>query len=238
MVVHELLWFLQGRTDAKVLQEKNVNIWNGNTTREFLEKRGLPYEEGDIGPMYGFQWRHFGAPYTGCNSDYSGRGIDQLTNVIDLLRSDPYSRRILMTTVNVSDLEKGCLHPCHGIVVQFYVSDDSTGNKRLSCHMYQRSVDTFLGLTWNIFSYAVLTHIIAAKVDMQPHELIISTGDTHLYVDHVEQAVTQLKRTPYPSPQLWLKKDVASKRFEDLMIDDFEIVGYLHHPAIKAKMSV
>jgi thymidylate synthase len=239
MVIKELLWFMQGNTDANVLRSQGVNIWNGNTTREFLDKRGLStYQEGDIGPMYGFQWRHYGAEYTGSGTDYTGKGIDQLQNVMDLLKNDPYSRRILMTTVNVNDLEKGCLHPCHGIVVQFYVNEDSNGNKHLSCHMYQRSVDTFLGLTWNIFSYAVLTYILAKKLGMKPKELVISTGDTHLYKDHVEQANVQLGRTSYPAPKLAVHESVVNKPFEDITIDDFDLIGYFHHPAIKAKMSI
>lgn len=239
MVVKELLWFLQGKTDSSILKADGVNIWNGNTTREFLDKRGLSdYEEGDIGPMYGFQWRHFGAEYKGCKADYGSMGIDQLSNVVDLLINDPFSRRILMTTVNVSDLEKGCLHPCHGIVVQFYVDEDEDKQKHLSCHMYQRSVDTFLGLTWNIFSYAVLTYIVAKKVGMLPKELTISTGDTHLYLDHIDQANTQVQRVPYPSPKLIISDDVANKCFENITIADFDLVGYFFHPAIKAKMSV
>ena len=232
-VIKELLWFLQGNTDANKLE--GTKIWQGNTSRDFLDKRGLVhYKEGDIGPMYGFQWRHFGADYRGCDANYEKLGIDQLENVINLLKTDPFSRRILMTTVNVNDLEKGCLHPCHGIVVQFYV----TQTNKLSCHMYQRSVDTFLGLTWNIMSYAVLTYIIAKKVDMIPHELIISTGDTHLYVDHIEQAKQQISRTPYPSPKLILTDDIKNKDFKDITINDFEVIGYLYHPAIRAKMSV
>lgn len=239
MVIKELIWFLQGKTDANVLRSQGVNIWNGNTTREFLDKRGLSsYEEGDIGPMYGFQWRHFGAEYLGSGADYTGKGIDQLQTVMDLLKNDPYSRRILMTTVNVNDLEKGCLHPCHGIVVQFYVNDDSSGNKHLSCHMYQRSVDTFLGLTWNIFSYAVMTYILAKKLGMKPKELVISTGDTHLYKDHVEQAHIQLQRSSYPAPKLVVSDSLIQKSFDDITIDDFDLIGYFHHPAIKAKMSV
>jgi thymidylate synthase len=237
-VIKELLWFLKGDTNANHLKEQGVNIWNANSTREFLDGRNLfEYQEGDIGPMYGFQWRHFGAPYHGCDSDYSGHGVDQLQNVVNLLRHDPFSRRILMTTVNVNDLEKGCLHPCHGIVVQFYVSVEGN-EKRLSCHMYQRSVDTFLGLTWNIFSYAVLTYILAKMTGMKPKELVISTGDTHLYKDHIEQAHMQLTRQPYPLPKFVVKDRVQSSSFEDLTMDDFELQGYFYHPAIKANMSV
>lgn len=236
-VIKELLWFLQGNTNANHLREQGVNIWNANSTREFLDARNLPhYAEGDIGPMYGFQWRHFGATYEGCETDYRDQGVDQLKNVLDLLRNDPFSRRILMTTVNVKDLEKGCLHPCHGIVVQFYVSEHF-GVKHLSCHMYQRSVDTFLGLTWNIFSYTVLTYILAKMTDMKPYELIISTGDTHLYKNHIDQAILQVGRQPFSLPKLVIKDCVQNKTFEALNMDDFELYGYFYHPAIKAKMS-
>lgn len=238
-VIKELIWFLKGDTDANHLKEQGVGIWNGNSSREFLDKRGLPsYQEGDIGPMYGWQWRHSGAEYQGASQSYDGQGIDQLEQVIQLLKTDPFSRRIIMTTYNVGDLEKGVLHPCHGLVVQFYVSKGSNGELHLSTHMYQRSVDTFLGLTWNIFSYAVLTHIIAKYVGMYPKELIISTGDTHLYKDHLEQSNLQLTRHVMPSPTLVVKDDIKNKSISDLTIDDFEIVGYFHHPAIKANMSV
>ena len=234
-VIKELLWFLRGDTDSNKLE--GVKIWQGNTTRDFLDKQGLVhYKEGDIGPMYGFQWRHYGARYEGCDANYQGLGIDQLDNVIHLLKTDPYSRRIFMTTVNVSDLENGCLHPCHGLVVQFYVSNGSPN--KLSCHMYQRSVDSFLGLTWNILSYAILTYIIAKKVDMIPHELIISTGDTHLYLDHIDQAKQQTSRSPYPSPKLVVSDVVKDKAFEEIVVEDFDVIGYFYHPSIKAHMSV
>lgn len=237
MIVKELLWFLNGQTDNKILQDQNVHIWDGNSTREFLDQRGLKeYKSGDIGPMYGFQWRHFGAEYKGCNHDYTGHGIDQLDNVIDLLINDPFSRRIAMTTYNVCDLEKGVLHPCHGIYIQFYV-EVCQGVKYLSCHMTQRSVDCGLGLPFNIASYAVLTHIIAQKVDMRPKELIISTGDTHIYNNHKDALLEQIQRTPYPFPMLNIK-DIKNKPWNDISVDDFELVGYFSHPSIKLIMSV
>lgn len=239
MVIKELLWFLKGSTNSNKLKEQGVNIWNGNSTREFLDNRGLKdYIDGDIGPMYGWQWRHFGSDYTGCNTSYTNDGIDQLAIVMDLLINDPFSRRIIMTTYNVNDLEKGCLHPCHGLVVQFYVEEDINKQKYLSCHMYQRSVDVFLGLTWNIFSYAVLTYILAKKTNMLPKDLIISTGDTHLYNTHLEQANLQLERYPFPEPVLKLSDEIITKDFNDLSIEDFELIGYFHHPAIKATMSI
>jgi thymidylate synthase len=237
MVVKELLWFLKGHTDNKILQEQGVHIWDGNTSRQFLDQRGLShYKEGDIGPMYGYQWRHYGAIYDGCDKSYKDQGIDQLAIVLDLLKNDPFSRRIAMTTYNVTDLEKGVLHPCHGIFVQFYVSliDDQ---KHLSCHMTQRSVDCGCGLPFNIASYAVLTHLIAKKIDMIPNELVISMGDTHIYSNHIEALSLQVSRNPYPFPILKLS-DVKDKDWDDITVDDFELIGYFNHPTIKLKMNI
>jgi thymidylate synthase len=160
-----------------------------------------------------------------------------LDEVIKLLKEDPYSRRIMMTTYNVNDRHKGVLYPCHGIVVQFYV-EDIDEKKHLSCHMYQRSMDSFLGAPYNIASYATLTNIIALKVDMVPYELIISMGDTHIYKNHIEQCQIQIKRHPYPSPKLEINPEVKTKEWKDITVDDFKLVGYLHHQAIKADMSV
>jgi len=237
MVVKELLWFIQGKTDNKILQDQGVHIWDGNSSREFLDQRGLShYKEGDIGPMYGHQWRHYGAIYNGCDKSYKGQGIDQLAIVLDLLKNDPFSRRIAMTTYNVTDLEKGALHPCHGIFVQFYVSLKGD-KKHLSCHMTQRSVDCGCGLPFNITSYAVLTYLIAKKVDMIPNELVISMGDTHIYSNHVEALSLQLTRKPYPFPILKIG-DVKDKDWDDITVDDFELIGYFNHPTIKLKMNI
>jgi len=243
MIVKELLWFLKGETDNQILQKQGVHIWDGNSTREFLDKLGLTdYCEGDIGSMYGWQWRHFGAQYRGCHADYTGQGIDQLESVMHSLRTDPFSRRIAMTTYNVADLEKGVLHPCHGIFVQFYVEGASPPQTplppKLSCHMTQRSVDCGCGLPFNIASYAILTYIIALKVNMVPGELIISTGDTHIYHNHLEALRQQLTRVPYPFPQLKLADSLREKPWEDINVDDFELIGYFSHPAIKLVMNV
>lgn len=238
-VITELLWFLRGNTDSNALVEKGVNIWKANTTREFLDARGLiDYKEGDCGPMYGFQWRHFGADYEGCAVDYVSKGIDQLDEVVRMLKEDPFSRRIMLTTYNVADRQKGVLYPCHGIVVQFFCEEDDVGVRHLSCHMYQRSMDSFLGAPYNIFSYAVLTYILALKTNMLPKELVISTGDTHLYLDHIEQSKIQTSRIPYDPPRLELSPDLKDMQWEDMQIDHFDVIGYRHHPYIKAKMSV
>jgi thymidylate synthase len=228
---------LKGQTNNQILQDQGVHIWDGNSTREFLDHRGLTdYKTGDIGPMYGYQMRHFGAKYQGCDHDYTGQGIDQLEDVLKLLKNDPFSRRIAMTTYNVADLDKGVLHPCHGIYVQFYV-EIRNEQKHLSCHMTQRSVDCGCGLPFNIASYAILTHLIAQKVNMIPNELIISTGDTHIYLNHVDALKSQLQRNPNPFPMLKIK-NVKDKDWSEIVVDDFELIGYFSHPAIKLIMNV
>ena len=243
-VVRELLWFLHGKTDSKLLEQHKVNIWKDNTTREFLDKRGLSdYKEGDIGPMYGFQWRHMGAEYHGADADYkrpAWQGYDQIAWLLNSIRTDPYSRRHMITTYNPVVVDKGVLAPCHGIVCQFFVEDAVEGGQRsLSCHVYNRSQDTFLGMSWNIFSYAVLTYIIAKFTNTHPKELVISTGDTHIYSNHLEQTLEQLKRPPLPFPVLKLHERINGMRsIDELTIDDFELIGYISHPPLRAPMAV
>ncbi|PNH01261.1 Thymidylate synthase [Tetrabaena socialis] len=186
-----------------------------------------------MGAGYGFQWHHFGAAYGTCQDDYDGSGVDQLNEVVRLLKEDPTSRRICMTAWNPAALHRMALPPCHSCFVQFFVS-----GLDLSCHMYQRSVDCFLGLAANIPSYALLTNILAMKCGLRPKELIISTGDTHVYGNHVTQIREQLTRLPLPSPRLRVGDAVKDKDWAVLDLSDFELVGYMHHPAIKAPMSV
>lgn len=237
MVLRELLWFMKGCTDASVLRAQGVKIWDGNTSREFLDKRGLMHlPEGDIGAGYGFQWRHFGATYRTCKDDYNGEGVDQLAEVLRALREDPTSRRICMTAWNPVAMNNMALPPCHSCFVQFYVSGDA--QKKLCCHMYQRSVDVFLGLAANIPSYSALTILLATMCGYEPGELVISTGDTHLYLDHLEQAQLQLQREPLPCPLLRMNPEVVNKSLDDIVVDDFELVGYMHHPRISAPMSI
>lgn len=234
--IRELLWFLNGDTNSKHLKEQGVNIWNGNTTRAFLDKRGLSHlPEGDIGAGYGFQWRHFGANYKTCESDYDGEGFDQIKDIIEKLKTDPSSRRIFMSAWNPLSLKDMALPPCH-VSAQFYVYEEEDGNY-LSCHMYQRSVDTFLGLPFNIFSYTVLTYILATMTDMKPYELVISTGDTHVYCDHIEQIKTQITRVPISSPKLIIDPSIKDKPLDKIDIKDFEVIGYFHHDTIKGNMS-
>lgn len=235
--VHELLWFLNGDTDNKNLQKNNVHIWDGNSSREFLNKYGLEHlEEGDCGACYGFQWRHFGAEYIDCNTDYTGIGFDQVNYVLNLLKTDPYSRRIFLSAWNSADLDKTCLPPCH-VSIQFFV-EEINGINYLSGHMYQRSADWFLGEPFNILSYTILIYLFATMCNMIPKELIISTGDTHIYSNHINQIKEQMKRSYLTKPKLWINPDVKNKNIEDITIDDFDLVGYFSHSTIKGKMAV
>lgn len=247
-IFEELLWFLKGDTNAKHLSEKGIIIWNENTSREFLDKCGLNnYEIGDVGPMYGFNWNHFGTEYKGMNFDYNNLGFNQLEYCLNLLKTDPYSRRIIMTTFNPSQAKEGVLYPCHGISIQFYVESDK-GNKLLSCMMTQRSSDSFLGLCFNITSYALLVYLFCEvlnnTLDNQdvsseiikfiPGKLIINLGDTHVYSDHFSQVVRQILRDPYEFPQLKFKRTV--KDLKSFKFDDLELINYKSYAMIKAKM--
>lgn len=237
-VLKELLWFLRGQTDSKALEAQGVGIWRGNTTREFLDKRGLAhYREGTIGPMYGFNWRYFGAEYSGPDTNYTGKGYDQLAELVRGLKADPWSRRHMITTYNPAVVDQGVLAPCHGIVVQFYVSKVGEG-LGLSCHAYIRSNDLFLGNPFNVASYAAMTCLIAKMVGMVPAELVVSFGDAHVYMNHVSQVKEQLGRVPLPFPALVVHDSVAEKSFEEVELEDFELIGYLSHPAIRAPMAV
>ena len=235
--VHELLWFLNGDTNNRNLKNKNVHIWDGNSSREYLDSIGLDHlDDDDCGACYGFQWRHFGADYIDCNTDYTDKGIDQVKYIIDLLKNDPFSRRIFLSAWNPKDLKKTCLPPCH-VSIQFYV-EEINNVKHLSGHMYQRSADWFLGEPFNILSYSILIYLIASITDMVPKDLIISTGDTHIYSNHREQMKEQTIRTPLVLPKLWINPDVKNKNINEITIDDFDLIGYFSHPTIKGKMAV
>lgn len=233
--IEELLWFLRGDTDANILKKKNVNIWNGNSSREFLDSVGLNHlQDGDCGANYSFQWRFFGQKYINCNTEYTKNTEgDQIANIIHLLKTNPTSRRIFLSSWNPCNLNKTVLPPCH-VSAQFYVDND----KGLSCHMYQRSCDVFLGLPFNIFSYSVLIYILAKKCDLIPKKLIISFGDAHIYSNHIDQVNLQLKRTILSTPILAINDNIKHKKFEDITIDDFEIIGYFPHPSIKGEMAI
>jgi len=234
-VVEELLWFIHGSTNAKELSAKGVSIWDPNGSRQFLDSLGFTErEEGDLGPVYGFQWRHFGATYVDHHTDYTGQGVDQLADVIRTLKSDlkgEDNRRIVMCAWNPKDLPLMALPPCH-CFVQFY----SAGGK-LSCQLYQRSADMGLGVPFNIASYSLLTHLIALVTGLEAGEFVHTIGDAHVYLDHIEPLKKQLEREPRPFPTLRIKKDKI-ERLEDLTSDDFELIGYNPHPKIEMKMSV
>jgi thymidylate synthase len=206
-----------------------------------IDDRGLTqYEEGDMGPMYGWNWRHFGASYSGCNDNYNGRGYDQLEYLIKDLINNPSSRRLLLTTYDPSKVSESVLAPCHGITIQFNVRNGTY----LDCKMYQRSVDVALGYPFNIASYGLLVHILCHVTGYQPGKLTMTLGDTHLYEQHLEKIKNQLNRVPYRFPQLKITKskdrtdDVKSilKFIEKLQPEDFEIVGYNYYPGIKMDM--
>ncbi|XP_076450056.1 thymidylate synthase-like [Babylonia areolata] len=230
-VVEELLWFIRGSTNAKELTEKNVRIWDANGSRDFLDKSGfVDREEGDLGPVYGFQWRHSGAPYKDMHADYTGQGVDQLKEVIDLIRNNPGSRRIIMCAWNPSDIPRMALPPCH-CLAQFCVLNDE-----LSCQLYQRSADMGLGVPFNIASYSLLTLMIAHITGLKPGDFVHTIGDGHVYCNHFEPLEEQLKREPRPFPTLTIKRKVDS--IEDFQFDDFVLEGYKPYPKIQMEMAV
>jgi thymidylate synthase len=210
-IIHELLWFIRGDTNVRYLQDNGVRIWN-----EWAD------EHGELGPVYGAQWRR----WRGTN----GEEIDQLGGVIDQIRSNPSSRRLIVSAWNVGELESMALQPCHALF-QFYVAED-----RLSCHLYQRSADVFLGVPFNIASYALLTAMVAQVTGYGPGDLVLSFGDTHLYLNHVDQAKQQLEREPLARPTLRLNPTVES--IDDFTYDDVEVVDYRSHPKISAPIAV
>ena len=210
-IIHELLWFLKGDTNIKYLHDNKVTIWD-----EWAD------ENGNLGPVYGYQWRSWPTP--------DGRHIDQISQVIDQIKNTPDSRRIIVSAWNVGELDKMALPPCHAFF-QFYVADN-----KLSCQLYQRSADIFLGVPFNIASYALLTMMIAQVTDLAPGEFIHTLGDAHLYLNHLEQTEEQLSRQPYPLPVMKLNPEIKS--VFDFTFDDFELVGYESHPHIKAPVAV
>ncbi|XP_046548512.1 thymidylate synthase-like isoform X4 [Haliotis rubra] len=230
-IAEELLWFIRGSTNGKDLADKNVNIWKANGSRSFLDNLGLTHrEEGDLGPVYGFQWRHFGAEYKDMHTDYTGQGVDQLADVIDKIKNSPHDRRIIMCAWNPTDLPKMALPPCH-CLVQFYVAEGE-----LSCQLYQRSADMGLGVPFNIASYSLLTYMIAHITGLKTGDFIHTIGDAHVYVNHIEALKEQIKREPKAFPTFKMKRTVET--IDDFTMEDFEIVGYNPHPQIKMDMAV
>jgi thymidylate synthase len=210
-IIYELLWFLRGETNVRYLKENGVTIWN-----EWAD------EQGELGPVYGYQWRSWPAA--------DGRHIDQITDVIQRIRQTPDSRRLIVSAWNVGDIDRMALPPCH-LLFQFYVAEG-----RLSCQMYQRSADVFLGVPFNIASYALLTLMVAQVTDLRPGEFVHTFGDAHLYNNHLEQARLQLSRETRPLPKLWINPNVKS--IFDFQYDDFRLEGYQPHPHIPAPVAV
>ena len=230
--LRELLWFIKGSTSNTELQEKNVKIWNGNASRDFLDSRGLTnLAENDLGPVYGHQWRFFNAPYDNCKTNYSGKGVDQLQYIIDHLKNPEtrFSRRLLMSAWNPCQIDEMALPPCH-VLAQFNVL---TGGK-LSCSLYQRSGDVGLGVPFNIASYSFLTHLIAHHCNLKATEFCYYLGNSHIYSDHIVPLTSQIEKTPYTFPTLNITKKYDN--IEDYTEDCFDINNYVSHPTIKMEM--
>lgn len=237
-IFEELMWFLRGQTDVRILQQKGVKVWNANTSREFLDKRGLyMYPVGDLGPSYSFQFRHSGADYLNCRQPYYNLGFDQLTYVINLLKNNPDSRRIIINLWNPSDLDKMSLVPC-GFCYQFYV----TPEKRLITKVTQRSSDIALAGGWNIASASLLTYMLASICGLKPHKVIWSTGDTHLYLNQLDSVKEQISRKcDKPFPKLYIHNDAPSlengRDITEFEYTDFSLVNYCPQKKIKLAMN-
>ncbi|MBW1754553.1 MAG: thymidylate synthase [Deltaproteobacteria bacterium] len=226
-IIHELLWFVRGETHVTQLQEVGVSIWDEWATAEQTARFGR--KEGDLGPVYGHQWRNFGATEREDGS-YERDGFDQLTQVLDQIRDNPNSRRLIISGWNPSEAERVALPPCHTLF-QFYVSDG-----RLSCQLYQRSADVFLGVPFNIASYALLTMMVASVSGLEPGDFVHTFGDVHLYSNHVDQARLQLSRQPRPPPTMLI--DPSVDNLFDFRHEHFQLKDYLPHPRIKAPVAV
>ena len=226
-IVHELLWFVRGETHVQPLKDVGVSIWDEWATAEQTARFGR--KEGDLGPVYGHQWRNFGATKR-ADGTYEKDGVDQLARLMHDLKEKPESRRLLVTGWNPKEADQVALPPCHTLF-QFHVQDGE-----LSCHLYQRSADLFLGVPFNIASYALLTHMLAQQCDLEVGEFIWTGGDCHIYSNHTGQVQEQLSRTPFPYPTLRIKRRPPS--IFDYELDDFEIVDYQHHAVIKAPVAV
>ena len=228
----ELLWFMRGDTNNKHLKAENVHIWDDNGSREFLDSRGLQHlEEDDLGPVYGHQWRHFNADYDTCHTNYTNKGVDQLSYIIEQLKNPETrtSRRLVMSAWNPCQIDKMALPPCH-VLCQFNVVN---GNQ-LSCCLYQRSGDVGLGVPFNIASYAMLTKIIASICNLEASEFIYFLSNAHIYDDHIESLKEQIKREPYPFPKMLIKEKFTD--IDSISLENIEIKDYSYHSKITMKM--
>jgi thymidylate synthase len=244
-IFEELMWMLRGQTDSKILEAKGVTIWKGNTTKQFHQDRAKKlrrigafraadkveaYEEGDAGPVYGFQWRHFGTYYSGCRRDYTGIGFDQIARVVQQIRQEPWSRDILLTAFNPEARDECVLAPCH-LVCRFSVKDG-----KLRCNLWQRSCDMGLGVPFNIASYSLLTMLLALHCDLEPGEFLWQGSDVHVYENHEAALKEVVSRRPYPFPTLRIRE--RRDRIEDYVWTDLELVDYRCHAPVKMEMAV
>ena len=228
-VLRELLWFIKGSTSNKELNDKNVHIWDANASKEFLSKQGLNYEEGELGPVYGFQWRRFGAEYYDKRKSYlQEEGVDQLQNVIDMIKNDPTSRRIILSAWNPVDIPKMALPPCH-VMIQFNIDGEY-----IDAQLYQRSGDMFLGVPFNIASYSILLHIIGSITGYTPRYLNHVLGDAHIYMNHLDAINEQFQRVPHEFPKLRLQEKITD--INNINENNFILERYNHYPTIKAEM--
>jgi len=227
----ELLWFMNGNTNNKLLKQQNVKIWNDNATREFLDSRKLfNLKEDDLGPVYGHQWRHFNAKYDNCNTNYTGMGIDQLENIINELKSEnKTSRRLIISAWNPEQIDEMALPPCH-TMFQFHVTNEN----KLSCSLYQRSGDVGLGIPFNIASYSFLTHIIANHCNLEAKEFIHFIGNAHIYENHLKKLKKQAKLQPYDFPTINIKN--KHKNINNYSLGDIKLLDYKYHPKINLDM--
>lgn len=238
-IIEEFLFFIRGETDTTILSENGVRIWEANTSNEFITSRNLPYAQGIMGPMYGYQWRRFNQEYIIDMDGYpiishpniKKHGVDQLKKVIELIKTDPHSRRILMTSYNPAQAEEGVLYPCHSLMIQFYVDENN-----LDMYCFNRSQDMFLGVPFNIASSALLLMVVAQLTGKNARYLKISMGDTHLYEEHISSAEEQIKRQPFKFPQLTFPAISSLEHLEALSYTDFKIENYKSHTTIRAAM--
>lgn len=231
-VIEELLWFLKGDTNSKTLEDKGVSIWKENSSRKTLNSLGLGERKtGDCGPIYGFNFRHFGAKYVDCETDYTNSGYDQVSEVLRMLKEEPYSRRIMINLWNPLTLNESVLPPCH-VLYQFKVIKN-----KLSCSLYQRSGDMGLGVPFNIASAALMTIIFAKLSNLEPHELIHTIGDCHIYLNHEVGLLQQISRTPYKFPKMNIDEK-GQQSVEDFDLEDFVISNYEFHDKIKLHMAI
>jgi len=237
-ILKELLWILRGQTDSAILDENGVKIWNDNGSRNFLDKLGFVNRDiGDLGPIYGFQWRYAGAEYVDCKSDYTGQGIDQLKELIETIKHNPSDRRMIICSWNVAQIKQMALPPCH-CFVQFYVR----GNTYLDCQLYQRSADLGLGVPFNIASYSFLMYVLGKWCNLTPGKFTHTFGDVHVYSNHIESLKVQLTRKPYTFPSVEFVGDITLENLNTISMDEwcdsFVIKNYTHHPTIKLDMAV